>query len=215
MYKLFPNPLRLANYNQSGMAIWIISYPFLVLGFAALILYIIAGAIYRLYFSPISSFPGPKLAALTMWYEFYYDIILGGQYTFHLRDLHSCYGPIIRINPYELHISDSDYYEELYTSYASGKKRNKWGWFTKQFDTPGSMFATTGHHHHKIRRASLNRFFSVTSVKRLQPVVDEKVEQLIGRLRTLKDGGKVIKINVAFGAFTNGEHQWRFLISHA
>lgn len=34
------------------------------------ILYIIFGAVYRLYFSPIAGFPGPKIAALTLWYMF-------------------------------------------------------------------------------------------------------------------------------------------------
>jgi hypothetical protein len=32
-----------------------------------LVLWTIYGAIYRLYISPISAFPGPKLAALTFW----------------------------------------------------------------------------------------------------------------------------------------------------
>lgn len=38
---------------------------------AAVILYTVYGAIYRLYLSPVAKFPGPKLAALTFWYEFY------------------------------------------------------------------------------------------------------------------------------------------------
>ena len=32
-----------------------------------LLLWILYGVIYRLYLSPISAFPGPKLAALTFW----------------------------------------------------------------------------------------------------------------------------------------------------
>lgn len=36
----------------------------------------------------------------------YYDIWLGGQYTFKIIELHKQYGPIIRISPWELHISD-------------------------------------------------------------------------------------------------------------
>lgn len=109
----------------------------------AFALYLIAGAVYRLYLSPLSKFPGPKLAALTLWYEVfhltspilsnilryesYYDVILGGQYTFHIKKLHDQYGPIIRINPYELHISDPSCYDTLYASSAGGEERDKVG----------------------------------------------------------------------------------------
>ena len=49
-------------------------------------------AILRLFFSPAAKFPGPKLAALTYFYEFYYDVWQEGQYTWKLRDLHRQYG---------------------------------------------------------------------------------------------------------------------------
>lgn len=56
------------------------------------VVYAIYGAIWRLYFSPLAKFPGPKLAALTRLYEAYYEVIKGGQYTFKLLELHENYG---------------------------------------------------------------------------------------------------------------------------
>ena len=139
-------------------------------------------------------------------YEFYYDVILRGQYTFHIRTLHEKYGPIIRINPYELHILDPTYYDVLYASSASGEKRNKWEWYTKQFGTFGSMFSTNDHDQHKARRAALNRFFSMASIRRLQPFIDQRVQVLVERLRGSKDAKVgVIKADHAFAAFTNGK----------
>lgn len=48
--------------------------------------------VYRLFLSPLAVFPGPKLAAATSWYEFYWNIITPGQFTFHLQELHDRYG---------------------------------------------------------------------------------------------------------------------------
>jgi hypothetical protein len=58
------------------------------------LVYLIALAVYRLYLSPVAKFPGPKLAALTQWYEIYYDVFKngGGQFTFEIRRMHEKYG---------------------------------------------------------------------------------------------------------------------------
>lgn len=57
--------------------------------------YITLTAIYRLYLSPIAHFPGPRLAALTTAYEFYWEAIRNGRYTFHIGDLHKKYGTTV------------------------------------------------------------------------------------------------------------------------
>ena len=49
-------------------------------------------AIYRLFFHPLSKIPGPKLAAISRAYEFYYDCILSGKYVFKIEELHRQYG---------------------------------------------------------------------------------------------------------------------------
>lgn len=46
----------------------------------------------RLLLSPLARFPGPKLAALSNWYEFYYDVLQQGQFTAHIQKLHNRYG---------------------------------------------------------------------------------------------------------------------------
>ena len=50
--------------------------------------------VYRLYLSPIAKFPGPKLAALTHWYEVYFDVIQNGKFIFHVQKLHARYGQL-------------------------------------------------------------------------------------------------------------------------
>jgi hypothetical protein len=60
--------------------------------FTLWIAYLAALAIYRLYFHPLAKFPGPKLAAVSKFYEMYYEVALRGQFTFHFKELHEKYG---------------------------------------------------------------------------------------------------------------------------
>jgi hypothetical protein len=65
----------------------------LSIGLLCLVLLVFVGRrIYSVYFGPLAKFPGPKLAAATLWYEFYYDVILQGRYTFKIKELHEKYG---------------------------------------------------------------------------------------------------------------------------
>ena len=54
--------------------------------------WLVVEAVRRLFFSNIAHIPGPKLAALTSWYEFYYDVVKPGQYVWKIKDLHREYG---------------------------------------------------------------------------------------------------------------------------
>ncbi|TVY43691.1 Cyrochrome P450 monooxygenase [Lachnellula occidentalis] len=180
----------------------------------------------RLYLSPISHIPVPKLAAVTRLsvhlhllplqhiqslgsslipssYEAYYDLWLGGQYTFKIIALHKENGPIIRISLWEIHVADPDFYEVVYASSASGHRRDKYDWFTKGFGLDNAVFATPGHDLHRLRRSALAPYFSMTSVRRLQPLLEERVNKLLERSEGFRDSGEVLNTSCAYAAFTN------------
>lgn len=57
-----------------------------------LVIYWVIQSIYPLYFHPLSHIPGPRLAAITHGYEFYYNIIKGGRLIWELERLQQVYG---------------------------------------------------------------------------------------------------------------------------
>lgn len=67
----------------------IFSWPRVALSIAA---YFLTLVFYRLWLHPLSRFPGPKLAAISRWYEGYWDLVHNGQYTFRIAEFHKQYG---------------------------------------------------------------------------------------------------------------------------
>jgi cytochrome P450 len=117
--------------------------------------------------------------------------------------MHQQYGPIVRVNPHELHVLDPDFYHILYA--GGSQRRDRDPWHANSLSVEGSVLATVSHELHRNRRAALSPFFSMASTRRLQPVVEERVNMLINRLTGLRDSGKVVNLLHALSAFSNGE----------
>ncbi|KAK2743339.1 hypothetical protein FQN55_007274 [Onygenales sp. PD_40] len=174
---------------------------YILSGLGAAVCYLVWLAASRLYWSPISQFPGPKLAALTNWYEFYYDVIQQGSFTFHIQQLHRKYGPIVRITPTELHIDDPEFYEQLYSRTGGNARRDKSPYFASRFGSASDCFSTVHHDLHRLRRKPLSPFFSIQRISAFQPVILKKVEALCQKLSQYK-AGEVIPLNRAWMALT-------------
>jgi cytochrome P450 len=116
--------------------------------------------------------------------------------------MHEKYGPIVRINPEEVHIQDADFYDEIYT--GASRKRDKWTFFTNQSGLPDSAFGTPGHDLHRKRRAALNPYFSKAKVRSLQPRIEEVLDKLMGRFEGFQKSGEPMTISLAYAALTNG-----------
>ncbi|OTA70497.1 cytochrome P450 [Hypoxylon sp. EC38] len=144
--------------------------------------YIFALAFYRLYLSPLAKFPGPKLAALTQWYEIYFDVFKqgGGRFTFEIKRMHEKYGPIVRINPIELHVDDPAYY----VIYANNKQYDKMPFFSYRFNMPLAVFATAKSEKHRERRAAIAPFFNRSRIRDYGGYVHTIVDRVSNRLST-------------------------------
>lgn len=71
------------------------------------ILYLTGHAFYLLLLHPLAKFPGPKLAALTRYYEAYHDMVQNGQYTFKIAELHKEYGTLTGMSHSQLRAHSS------------------------------------------------------------------------------------------------------------
>ncbi|KAG9186800.1 hypothetical protein G6011_09908 [Alternaria panax] len=108
-------------------------------------------------------------------------------------------GPKIRIIPYELHVSDHTFVDTIYTRSAP---RDKYSFMTAQFGERLSTFSTDSHHHHRMRRAAINPFFSKQRVMGLQGMIWTQVERLCTRFEEFAASSKPIPTGEAFSCLT-------------
>ncbi|KAL8826802.1 MAG: hypothetical protein Q9191_003573 [Dirinaria sp. TL-2023a] len=155
-------------------------------------------AFYRLFLSPLAKFPGPKLAALTRKYESYYEAVRNYEYLWKIKKLHQQYGPIIRINPHEIHIDDPDFFDKL-NSFQG--KWNKDPFTAHQFANPHSIVGTIEHDIHRKRRMAILPFFSKQKIYALEPVIKSTVDNLCDKLENYVESGRPLNLRHAYQCF--------------
>ena len=122
----------------------------------------------------------------------YYDSISGY--------LISPTGPIVCINPYELHVAEPTFVDTLYLSGA--KNVEKWSWFAGMFKSTEMTFGTIGHTLHRRRRGAFSHFLSKVSVRRLEPLIQTLVDKLCQKLSQYMDTKKPVDMVYAYSALT-------------
>ncbi|KAI0434028.1 putative cytochrome P450 [Xylaria sp. FL1042] len=160
---------------------------------------------YRLYLSPLSKIPGPKLAAISTLYEAYYDLVHkgGGRFAFKIKELHERYGPIVRVGPNEVHIDDPEYYNVVYSKSTAARPIDKLEKYKHRFGMPEATISTVEGEKHRMRRAAVAPFFSKTRINGLNDILLEVVERISYRLKNEYAGtSRPIDVCEMWGALT-------------
>ncbi|KAI1329056.1 cytochrome P450 [Xylariaceae sp. FL0255] len=164
-----------------------------------LILYCARIGAYRLFLHPFARFPGPKLAAISRWYEAYYDVVQNGQYTFKITEMHKKYGLIVRISPFELHVNDPAFFNTIYRQEG---KWDKYAWNVDAFTAKGAPIFTPDHVLHRARREPLNPFFSKSTILKREEMLHRHLKKLLAQISSFAAQQRAINLGAAVLAYT-------------
>jgi len=166
----------------------------------ALMIYKICVTIYRLYFHPLSGYPGPKLAASTrLWYTYNMD---KGNLGMIISKLHEKYGPVVRIAPDELCYTSSTAWQNIYGFRQHGKpEMAKDTPFYKSPSVVGSIISASRDKHAHMRKL-MSRGFSDAALREQQPLVIDYVNLLMKRLHEETDKGNPVEMVSWFNFLT-------------
>lgn len=153
---------------------------------------LVKGVLYNLYRHPLAHIPGPKLAGATFLYQTFFSLSGGkSRYYIKVAELHEQYGislanpadpeayqstgPVVRITPDEVHLSDPANYDVMY---SVGSKYAKSMAYYGALGAGYSTFVSSTAEVHKPRRAKLDPFFSRRMVLKLEYLVQARAEKL-------------------------------------
>ncbi|KIV95977.1 hypothetical protein PV10_03563 [Exophiala mesophila] len=173
------------------MAILEYLQPTWQLAVVGLLSYILWTVVYRRFFHPLAHIPGPFLPAVTMLYQSFYN----GRYYLEIARMHEKYGPVVRITPEEIHLSDADNYDKIY---YVGSKFYKSPNLYNALCIPLSTFGCVSNETHRIRRGAMNPMFSRKMVLELEQVVQDKANKVCKITQKGIDAGQPIDLHHAF-----------------
>lgn len=149
----------------------------------------------RLLWGPLSHIPGPKLAALSGLYEFYYDVVSKGRFTWKINELHDRYGEIVRISPVEVHIRDSSFLDSAFPL-SHAHPVEKWPPALRMFGSRSRAEATKTQAY---RNSLPGKFFSKTAANLHATKMQARLRRLVARLHPLIGTGAVVNLTDVIG----------------
>ncbi|KAK8098118.1 uncharacterized protein PG998_013604 [Apiospora kogelbergensis] len=154
--------------------------------FVIIAVYRLGLIIHRVFFHPLSKFPGPKLYAAT-YFPYLYQNAIRGTFAKDLLKLHLKYGPIVRVSPDRLHIDGTIGYPEVYSRRHDQDEYAKIP-ETYGFAKPIGIMIAEKEDHRRQRRL-LSHAFSEAALTEQEGYIKHYVDLLMTRLKGLAEKG--------------------------
>ncbi|EGY18686.1 benzoate 4-monooxygenase cytochrome P450 [Verticillium dahliae VdLs.17] len=147
---------------------------------ALVVIYYASVALYNTTIHPLARVPGYRLAGMTNLYQLFWCYHNGRSvYYRKIREMHDQFGPIVRVSPNELSLRDP---KDCETIYATHSKYTKDSTFYQTMGVRHGMFGAESNLDHRQLRAPWRQFFTNPSIKKLDGMIQSKVELLCQRL---------------------------------
>ncbi|KAJ5276481.1 Cytochrome monooxygenase lcsI [Penicillium chrysogenum] len=143
--------------------------------------YLLWTVVYNLYISPLSKFPGPKLAACTNLQNLYWTST--GQYHYKLKELHDKYGDVVRTAPKSLVYRNPQAWKDIYGHRKAGARSFlKDPKFYLQGPRGPNLLNANDEDHSRERRL-LSHAFSEKALREQESLLQSHVDMLVERLK--------------------------------
>ena len=140
--------------------------------------YSICLVVYNVFFHPLSSFPGPKLAAASHLVHIYYTTT-GTIVPWH-EQMHREFGDVVRISPNELSFITEGTWKDVYTHRQGRPLMQKHVVFTRMAKADSLLIANDAAHTRG--RKVLAHAFSDRALREQEPIIKSYVDLLISKL---------------------------------
>ncbi|KAF2458809.1 flavonoid 3',5'-hydroxylase [Lineolata rhizophorae] len=147
--------------------------------FLAYITYcVLSQIIYYRFFHPLAKFPGPFWASVTRLWIAYHNVKADEYLLEH--ELHKKYGPVLRITPTLLLVSDATKLPEIYNRQANKSKH----YITGSFGETESLFNMQDWKQHAHFRKVAAGPYSFSNIKKMEPLIDARMAEWIHKLES-------------------------------
>jgi cytochrome P450 len=145
----------------------------------AILLYTATKIIYNVYFHPLARYNGPFL-----WCAFQFPslvVMLGGRLPYRIKQLHDQYGPIVRIGPNELSLTDEHAWKDIFLR-RDFLRPPQWGARPPGVDAH-NLISAPADVHARFRKAFAPAF-SEKALSGYEPLIREYFDKLLARLES-------------------------------
>ena len=145
-----------------------------------LLAFFVSFCIYQIYFHPLAHIKGPLIPKLTPLWLYYHSYV--GDESSVIDRLHKRYGPVLRIAPNEVDISDGAALGPIYSEKGGFRKTLCY----RNFDIDGhqTLFSTLDAAHRAVRAKAVISMFSTANVRKDGgAIIESCVDKLVARLK--------------------------------